>query len=88
MTREEIIETIGKIEAERARLLTQLIAHELDRDPEDVLLTVAEAAQILSVTTDWLYRHADTFSFTIRPGPGQVRFSRRGIQDYLRRKRR
>lgn len=88
MTREEIIETIGKIEAERARLLTQLIAHELTREPDDALLTVTEAAAILSVTTDWLYRHADTFSFTIRPGPGQVRFSTTGLQEYLRRKRR
>ena len=88
MTREEIIEAIGKIEADRARLFAQLIAHEIDREPDDALLTVAEAAGILRVTTDWLYRHADQLPFTRRPGPGQVRFSRRGIQEYLRRKRR
>ena len=42
----------------------------------------------LAVTVDWLYRHADDFTFTIRPGPGQVRFSHLGIQDYLRKRRR
>lgn len=88
MTRDEIITAIGKIEADRARLFAQLIAHELTLEPQDALLTVTEAAHILSVTTDWLYRHAATFSFTIRPGRGQVRFSRTGLQEYLRRKQR
>lgn len=88
MTREEIITAIGKIEADRARLLAQLIAHKIDHEPDDALLTITEAAGILSVTTDWLYRHADELPFTVRPGPGQVRFSKNGIQEYLRRKRR
>lgn len=88
MTREELIAAIGKIEAERARLFAQLLAHELQREPEDALLTVNQAAEVLSVTTDWLYRHADNFRFTVRPGPGQLRFSSVGIQDYLRRERR
>lgn len=88
MTRDEIITAIGKIEADRVRLFAQLIAHEIDREPDDALLTITEAAGILSVTTDWLYRHADALPFTVRPGPGQVRFSKNGIQEYLRRKRR
>ena len=88
MTREELIAAIGKSEADRARLLAQLLAHELQRESDDRLLTVTEAAGILSVTNDWLYRNADKFTFTIRPGPGQVRFSKNGIQEYLRRKRR
>mgnify|MGYP003575184389 CR=1 FL=1 len=88
MTREELITAIGKVEGERARLLAQLIATELRHEPDDALLTVTDAAQILSVTTDWLYRHADDLPFTVRPGPGQVRFSKRGIQEYLRRQRR
>ena len=88
MTREELIAAIGTIEVERARLFAQLLAHELQREPDDALLTVNEAAEVLSVTTDWLYRHADELPFTVRPGPGQVRFSKVGIQEYLRRKRR
>jgi len=88
VTREEIIAAIGKIEADRVRLFAQLIAYEIDREPDDALLTITKAAGILSVTTDWLYRHADELPFTVRPGPGQVRFSKNGIQEYLRRKRR
>jgi predicted DNA-binding transcriptional regulator AlpA len=67
----------------------QLLALELNRpEPEDRLLAVQEAAPILGVTVDWLYRHADEFRFTVRPGAGQLRFSSIGIQDYLRRERR
>jgi hypothetical protein len=67
----------------RATSVAQLLG-----GPQDRLLTVEDAARTLAVTTDWLYRHADEFSFTVRPGPGQVRFSNLGIQDYLRKKRR
>jgi len=81
--REDIIAAVARVEAERAHLLAQLIALELAREPDDELLTVGQAAATLSVTTDWLYRHAKKLPFTVRPGAGQVRFSRVGIQDYV-----
>ena len=86
--RAAVFAQLAELEAQRVTLLTELLALSTAREEEDRLLTIQEAAGILSVTTDWLYRHADDFTFTIRPGPGQVRFSHRGIQDYLRRKRR
>lgn len=86
MTREELLAALAAAEVERARLFAQLIT--LPPTPDDRLLAVSEAADVLSVTTDWLYRHADEFSFTVRPGPGQVRFSNIGLQEYLRRQRR
>ncbi len=85
--RAEIASRIGALEGERAALLAELIALNLYREPDDRLLAVEEAASILSVTVDWLYRHASDFSFTVRPGPGQVRFSSIGIQNYLRKER-
>ena len=88
MTRDEIVDAIGKVEAERARLFAQLIAIELTPEPDDALLTVEEASAILNVTTDWLYRRASKLPFTVRPSPGQVRFSKTGIQEYLRKQRR
>jgi excisionase family DNA binding protein len=88
VTKQEIIAALAQIEADRAALMAQLIAHELKGEPEDALLTVGEAATILRVTTDWLYRHARTLPFTVRPGPGQVRFSRTGLQEYLKKQRR
>lgn len=53
----------------------------------DRLLTVAEAAERLGTSKDWLYRRADRLPFTVRLGPGQVRFSSRGIEHYLARRR-
>lgn len=50
---------------------------------EDHVLTVAEAAETLGVSVDWLYRRADKLSFTVRLGK-QVRFSARGIERYIR----
>jgi hypothetical protein len=91
MKRDEALAQLVTSEAERLALLAQLVADDVAQllgGPQDRLLTVEEAARILAVTTDWLYRHADDFSFTIRPGPGQVRFSNLGIQDFLRKKRR
>src|SRR4029079_3016337 len=89
MTRDELLAVLTRIEAERSLAFAQLLALELGRaEPEDRLLTVHEAASVLGVTVDWLYRHADEFRFTVRPGAGQLRFSSVGIQDYLRRERR
>lgn len=85
--RTEIAARLGVLEGERATLLAELIALNLYREPDDRLLTVEDAASMLSVSVDWLYRHANEFSFTVRPGPGQVRFSSIGIQDYLREER-
>ena len=91
MTREDLLAQLTSVEAERLMLLAQLIALDVARTlhaPDDRLLTVQEASSILGVTVDWLYRHAKDFRFTVRLGPGQVRFSNLGIQDYLRKQRR
>ena len=90
MTRDEALAQLATAEADRLTLLAQLIADHVAQllgGPQDRLLTVQEAAPILGVTVDWLYRHADEFSFTVRPGPGHVRFSNVGIQDSLRKMR-
>jgi predicted DNA-binding transcriptional regulator AlpA len=91
MNRDDLVAHLAHAEVDRLSILAQLIAEnvaELLGGPQDRLLTVDEAATMLAVTNDWLYRHAEEFSFTVRPGPGQVRFSNLGIQDYLRKQRR
>jgi excisionase family DNA binding protein len=51
----------------------------------DRLLTVKEAADRLGLSEDYLYRHARTLPFFVRPnGSRTVRFSQRGIERYLR----
>jgi predicted DNA-binding transcriptional regulator AlpA len=70
-----------------AQLLTpQGHARREIQSPEDRLLTVAEAAQRLSTTPDWLYRHASKLPFTVRLTPKQLRFSSQGIDKYLQRR--
>jgi predicted DNA-binding transcriptional regulator AlpA len=54
--------------------------HELS---EDRLLTADEAAQILSVSPDWLYRNAKKLPFTRKLGPKMLRFSYQGMLKWL-----
>ena len=50
---------------------------------EDRLLDAEQAANMLSVSSDWLYRQAKKLPFTRKLGPKMLRFSYQGIQKYL-----
>jgi len=52
-------------------------------DGPDRLLTVRQAAPVLGMSEDWLYRHADRLPFTCRTGRRTVRFSERGLKRYV-----
>jgi predicted DNA-binding transcriptional regulator AlpA len=67
--------------------LTAAVAARLHTTPEgkiedDRLLDVAEAAQMLGRSPDWLYRHAKALPFSRRLGT-MLKFSRQGLQRYL-----
>ncbi len=47
------------------------------------LLTIEEAAQILSVSPDWIYRNAKKLPFTHKLGPKMLRFSYQGLLRWL-----
>jgi predicted DNA-binding transcriptional regulator AlpA len=47
---------------------------------DDRLLTVEEAAPILAVATDWLYRHGKRLGLAVKLGDGTLRFSSAAIQ--------
>ena len=74
--------------------LNVLFDHELERDRRttnlpgsgDRLLNVREAAVRLCVTADWLYRHHRQLPFVVRHGR-LLRFSERGMEDYIRKRR-
>ena len=57
-----------------------------DLEP-DSLLNVAAAATRLGCSRDWLYHHAGELPFTVRQGR-LLRFSSRGINDYIKRRQR
>ena len=50
---------------------------------EDRLVDAEEAANILSVSVEWLYRNAKRLPFTRKLGHKMLRFSSVGIQRYL-----
>ncbi len=54
-----------------------------DDHTQDHLLTAHEAAQMLSVSPDWLYRNARKLSFSRKLGPKMLRFSRLGIEKWI-----
>lgn len=69
-------------------LLRRIIREEIgslraDVNVEDRLLEINEAAKLLSVGEDWLYRHAKRLPFAKKLGPKMLRFSAIGIQRYL-----
>lgn len=57
-----------------------------DAPPADKLLSAAEAAKLLQVSTRWLYRHAATLPYAVRLSPTVVRFSLNKIQSEIQRK--
>ena len=50
---------------------------------EDRLLTAEDAAGVLSVSPDWLYRNAKTLPFARKLGDKMLRFSSQGMQKWL-----
>ena len=51
----------------------------------DKLLTVEQAAEMLNVSTDWLYRDKrwKTLPFTVVLSKRKIRFSMKGIERYI-----
>jgi hypothetical protein len=50
----------------------------------DELLDAKEAARRMGFSTRWLYNNADALPFTIRQKSGRLRFSKQGLEKYLR----
>jgi predicted DNA-binding transcriptional regulator AlpA len=83
-------EESNRLAAESLEFALRLHAHAARNEAaptapaEDRLLTVKEASKRLGLTVDWLYGHSENLPFTFRPSPGLLRFSSRGIDEYLR----
>ena len=52
----------------------------------DKLLTIGEAAAVLKTSEDWLYRHWKTLPFAVLLSPRQLRFSLKGLEQYIEEK--
>ncbi len=75
---EALLQTIRRAVREEIQDLIRRDDHE--RDP---LLTAHEAAQMLSVSPDWLYRNARKLPFSRKLGSKMLRFSRLGIEKWI-----
>ena len=92
---QELTQLLGELERLRAAAWARLAAVAANGQGQpagglpgqagqaDTLLDAKQAAQRLSLSTDYLYRHAKTLPFTVRVGR-QLRFSAQGIQNYIR----
>ncbi|HEV8483638.1 MAG TPA: helix-turn-helix domain-containing protein [Blastocatellia bacterium] len=82
---EEIAPMMAHLAAMQSLLAMRLIERKEDGDAGgggDHLLDIAQAAQKLKTSKDWLYRNKH-LPFVVRIGR-QVRFSERGIDLYIR----
>jgi predicted DNA-binding transcriptional regulator AlpA len=72
------LEEIARDEKEKMQL-----AGSSSTTSEDKLLTAKEAAEMLAVSADWLYRNARKLPFTRKLAPKVLRFSLQGINKHL-----
>ena len=82
----EIPAVIGALEAAKAILWGRLAAPTVQNGAGDHLLTIAQAAERLSVLEGWLKKRPD-LPFRIVLSEGTVRYSARGIDEWLARRR-
>ena len=83
-----MIDSRSALESAFEILLRRIIREEIgslksELNGQDQLVDAEEAARLLCVSADWLYRHAKKLPFTRKLGPKMLRFSSLGIQKYL-----
>jgi hypothetical protein len=95
MTLDEQIVVVGKLRALEV-ILVERIMHQDRWHPHhtivaavtersnDELLDAKEASRRLGYSTRWLYNNADSLPFTIRQQSGRLRFSKNGLEEYLK----
>ena len=78
---------IGELERVKATLNYRLTAlaqcSTASLTARECLLTADQAAQKLSVSRDYVYRHSSKLPFTVKVG-GNVRFSNDGIERFIK----
>jgi hypothetical protein len=95
MTLDEQIIVVGKLRALEV-ILVERIMHQDQWHPhhkilsavtersDDELLDAKETSRRMGFSTRWLYNNADSLPFTIRQKSGRLRFSKHGLEQYLK----
>jgi predicted DNA-binding transcriptional regulator AlpA len=71
------------LRAELKALLREVFEEMHVYQTDDRLLDADEAAKLLSVSPDWLYRNSRKLPFVKRIHPKMIRFSYQGIQVFI-----
>jgi predicted DNA-binding transcriptional regulator AlpA len=71
------------LNAVRMVIRTEIRTEMRNKLPDERLLDAAEAAALLCVSEDWLYHNIKDFPFVRRLSPKIVRFSYRGILQWI-----
>jgi len=98
LTLDELITVVGKLRSLEVVLLERIIHQDkwnphhailsaLREPANDELLDAKETSRRLGFSTRWLYNNADSLPFTIRQKSGRLRFSKHGLEKYLRDRR-
>jgi hypothetical protein len=80
---EDLPRLLGELEEIRCTALARLSSRVPVLQQPDKLLGVAEAAERLGMSQDYLYRNSRSLPFTRRVA-GRVKFSSQGIEKYIR----
>ena len=98
LTLDELIIVVGKLRSLEVILLERIMHQDkwhphhkilsaVTERPNDELLDAKEASRRMGYSTRWLYNNADSLPFTIRQKSGRLRFSKRGLENYLKKQR-
>lgn len=81
-----VITRLSSLQTALAARLIQMPANSGRHDPipesEDELLTTADAAKLLNVSKDWIYRRASRLPFVRRLSKRALRFSKAGLMKW------
>lgn len=83
LTSAELPAVLAHLAALQSAVAARLAAGLHGDDVPDRLLTAKQAAPMLGMSEDWLYRNAGRLPFTRRTGRRTLRFSERGLKRYL-----
>src|SRR5262245_55292659 len=98
LTLDEQIIVVGKLRSLEVILLERILHQDkwhphhailaaVTEPANDELLDAKEASRRMGYSTRWLYNNADSLPFTIRQKSGRLRFSKHGLEKYLRDRR-
>ena len=91
---EKVPDVLGALARVQAIALTRLLSQtsawlsrpESERQGDDRLLTLAEAAERMAVSKSWLYHNGPGLPFALRISTGRLRFSKNGLERWIKRR--